>query len=757
MGVTVEQVIKLLGGVKKRGAGYMARCPSHEDEVESLSVSEGRAGRVLLYCHAGCSTEQIATDLGLSMSNLMGNEQSAATQEGIVATYDYVDESGNLLSQKVRLKPKQFYIRHPDGKGGFINNRKGVDIVPYNLPGFIDSDNVFLVEGEKDVEALKEIGLTATCSPDGAGPGKFAGELVKWFNEKTVYIIPDNDQVGKVFASEEAVALFPVAKCIKVLDLMAICPNLPDKGDVSDVIERIGAADAKRELLKLMNSTPDFSPFDIPHVVISDQALAFPEFVPFEQSYELPSFPLETLPQQTQEFVRAVAENKQAHPDLIGPCVLGVLQVACHGRYPVQLQDGHIERPCLYIMPIARPSERKSSILKTVTAPLSDYEQLKSNDNLEKCLQSKSDLRILQGRIATAESRATKARNDNKRNEAENELSDLHSELAKFVPFKPLELIGADITPEKLAKKLKDQGEVFALISAEGGTLFENIGRYCEKGGLDIYLNGYSGDCIRIDRVNSDSVVLEKPTLSIIAPCQPYVVEELFSDKQKEGRGLLSRILFIKCNSLVGRRKGNLKAIEEGIIQQYQDMCWAMLEEQKAGNLFFDEQAKEVYVTFFEEIEKQLDPVTGELLFMDGWLAKLPGQMARIAGLLHCVNAFEKKVHPLDSSINENEAINAVMLAKYFLDHAKAVYTEQAEPKAIADARYLWSKINKFDAPSITKTDLQRQSRGKVDFIIDEGLRELVRRGYVRVEKTQTGGAGRPTETIVVNPEAKTN
>ncbi len=61
----VQRVLNALHGVKQHGDSYTARCPAHEDHRNSLSVSEGRDGRALVKCHAGCDFVQIATALGL--------------------------------------------------------------------------------------------------------------------------------------------------------------------------------------------------------------------------------------------------------------------------------------------------------------------------------------------------------------------------------------------------------------------------------------------------------------------------------------------------------------------------------------------------------------------------------------------------------------------------------------------------------------------------------------------------------------------
>ncbi|MGH7559151.1 MAG: hypothetical protein ACREMD_15500, partial [Gemmatimonadota bacterium] len=66
----VERVLGGLEHVRRSGGGWMARCPAHEDRSPSLAISEGDDGRVLLYCHAGCSFEQIVAALGLRPGEL---------------------------------------------------------------------------------------------------------------------------------------------------------------------------------------------------------------------------------------------------------------------------------------------------------------------------------------------------------------------------------------------------------------------------------------------------------------------------------------------------------------------------------------------------------------------------------------------------------------------------------------------------------------------------------------------------------------
>jgi uncharacterized protein YnzC (UPF0291/DUF896 family) len=481
------------------------------------------------------------------------------------------------------------------------------------------------------------------------------------------------------------------------------------------------------------------------NLACNSQKSDFNDFIPLSNSEPLPPFPINEVNRvcpTVGEFIFAASESIQTSLDLVGSCTLGVLMTACGGHFPVRLPNGHIERPCLYIAPIAPPSERKSGVIAAVTAPLLDFENEYNRKNASEVSKSESKQRLILGRIAKAEQEAIKG------NYNENELEKLNVELANFKATEPLRLFGADVTPEKLACMLKSQSGIFALISAEGGGIFENIGRYSDKGGLEIYLNAYSGDRVCVDRKTSESIVIDNPTLNIIAPCQPSVISDLFSDRGKAERGLLSRMLFVKCYSLVGKRTAFSEPISESVLTNYRNLVANMLSRKESSELQFDKGGLEVYCRFFNEIEKmQVD----ELKFMSDWAGKLPGQMIRIAGLIHCINSFSNNKKP--SLITADETNCAVTLARYFLAHAKAVYNEQSEPREIRNAKYLWQRIKSLKSGKFSKRDLTRKVQDKTDFDYSESLNILINRGYIILDNIITD-AKKPSQMIIVNPEA---
>lgn len=59
---------------RKRGNGWQACCPAHDDRSPSLSVGVGDDGRVLLCCHAGCDSAAVVDVLRMKWRDLMPAE-----------------------------------------------------------------------------------------------------------------------------------------------------------------------------------------------------------------------------------------------------------------------------------------------------------------------------------------------------------------------------------------------------------------------------------------------------------------------------------------------------------------------------------------------------------------------------------------------------------------------------------------------------------------------------------------------------------
>jgi len=232
-----EFVLPRLAAVRKSGAGFMARCPVHEDTKASLSIAPGHDQPVVLFCHAGCQPDAILERLGLSFADLSrprtevgGDEWTPAGPA--VAIYDYRDETGELLFQVCRTVTKEFRQRVPDAtaKSGWRWSLGDVRRVLYRLPRVLDAvrdgREVYLVEGEKDVHTLEAHGLVATTNPGGAG--KWRPEYTEMLREAIVTIVADKDAPGQAHARSVRDHLLGVAAAVYVAEAAEGCKDATD-------------------------------------------------------------------------------------------------------------------------------------------------------------------------------------------------------------------------------------------------------------------------------------------------------------------------------------------------------------------------------------------------------------------------------------------------------------------------------------------------------------------------------------------------
>ena len=156
----------------------------------------------------------------------------------IAATYDYVDEHGELLFQVVRYTDGEprFMQRRPDPENAdnWIWSTKGVRKIPYRMPDLQEAlaheRPIWIVEGEKDVDNLARLGITATCNAGGAG--KWPDDCTQALKGAHVVLCGDNDDPGRKHVERVAAAMQGIAASVTILAL----DGLPEKGDVSDWI-----------------------------------------------------------------------------------------------------------------------------------------------------------------------------------------------------------------------------------------------------------------------------------------------------------------------------------------------------------------------------------------------------------------------------------------------------------------------------------------------------------------------------------------
>ena len=220
------------------------KCPFCRGDDNSFSLDQDRG---LYFCHrVGCNAKGNAW--GFLAANGKGPAEIASTLADyqldgtfrprkanrekaplgpIVKTYDYVNETGEILFQVTRHEPKDFRQRHKGPDGEWINNIVGVRRVLYGLPGLIDAVKagwtIYLTEGEKDADAINALEsggeFFATTAPMGA-KAKWLPEFTPFLDGAKLVLVADKgdkDDVGVKRALDVRFHVKPAVQSVRIV------------------------------------------------------------------------------------------------------------------------------------------------------------------------------------------------------------------------------------------------------------------------------------------------------------------------------------------------------------------------------------------------------------------------------------------------------------------------------------------------------------------------------------------------------------
>ena len=283
MPINISDFLQRLEGVVRASGGWMAKCPCHNDKKASLCISEGEKG-IVLKCMAGCETRDIVERLGLTMGDLFydgkqGTTLPAAREKGekrkkpaaplavgqtyynsktqqneeITAEYPYRNGLGTVVLKVFRTAEKSFPVQYVQN-GEWFYGRGPYGNLLFNVPGIrkaiAEKRLIYVVEGEKDAVNMAALGYTATTNLGGAN--KWQPQMGDELKGADVVLIPDNDAPGRKSVQRIAEGLRGIAERVRVIDLVKACPDLPEKGDITDFFHILGKSRGMEALQKLV-------------------------------------------------------------------------------------------------------------------------------------------------------------------------------------------------------------------------------------------------------------------------------------------------------------------------------------------------------------------------------------------------------------------------------------------------------------------------------------------------------------------------
>jgi len=251
----LEKVLSRLPSARRRGKGYAARCPAHDDRVASLEVAAGRDG-IVLCCHAGCPTNTVREVLGLTWADLFWS--AASQQDSLSSEWSGVDVGSVNLpwppkNKKVHSTPEKAALTYRMGypnRSWVYQAADGTEVgrvlrwdlyagkevrplarVPggwlaaapqrprgiYRLPEVLGQAEarVWLCEGEKCADWVTSLGLLGTCTWGGANGADHAD--LSHLSGRMVVIVPDHNDPGIKYAQTCIRRLKPIAASLEVV------------------------------------------------------------------------------------------------------------------------------------------------------------------------------------------------------------------------------------------------------------------------------------------------------------------------------------------------------------------------------------------------------------------------------------------------------------------------------------------------------------------------------------------------------------
>ena len=435
------------------------------------------------------------------------------------------------------------------------------------------------------------------------------------------------------------------------------------------------------------------------------------------------------------DMIDAVSASTEAPKELCVCFALPVVAATVQDKFRVRTKPDHSEPLCIWMLAPLQSGNRKSSVCGKVSDPLSDIDRRRHAKVQQDIVVATSIRKTIEARILKLRSDATKGGgNPGYLDPIAQQIADLELTLPE-IPRLP-HLFTQDVTPEHLGTMMSDNNECMTLLSDEGGMFDMMAGRYSNgNANLDIYLQSQSGAKVLVHRGSRPEVRLDNPALSIGVSPQRDKLVRIAENPVFLERGMLGRFLFMMPASPLGYRTLDGPPIPPAVTEGWHSLVNALAKiPNNRGTirheLFFSPESQQLW----SEFEKRMEPTMregGKLEHYTNWASKLPGQVARVAGLLHCADNFSAVENLRE--IQADTMKRAIVFGEYLIDQALSAFSLMYTDPSMGAARDLWRIIEKNKWQTFTVRDAWHPLRGKYGKVagVDGGLDALIDRAFI--------------------------
>lgn len=727
----------------------------------------------------------------------------------LTATYDYRDASGALVFVVLRYerpnhdgegKPEKTFRQAHKVPGGWVMNLNGVTRVLYRLPELLAAPAdapVFILEGEKCVEALRAVGLVATCTSGGALQWDKTPGAAEALRGRRVIVLPDNDPPsekaiesykGQRHAVMVARDLDGIAAAVRVLEL----PGLPSKGDIVDWLQAGGTAD---ELISLVAQAATGAEWIATWIAahgatdtiqteqreLSELSEEGSDGEEWEEPTPLPDDlpPVATLdpamlPDGLRGWVFDIAERMDIPADYIGA---PALVVACSlvgrriGIHPKRRDDWQVLANTFGAI-VAGPGMLKSAALGEVMKPLERLARDEAERHIaDAALHEANKMRAAAQKAALAERMKAAAKVAAKSGD-NTALDDLTREAASISVEErtPRRYKINDGTVEKIGMLLCENPQGLLVFRDELTGWLRTLDRAGHEGDRAFYLEAWNGDGSHdVERVGRGSLHIPALTLSVLGGIQPGPLASYTYEAGQDGAGadgLLQRFQLLvwpdaprtythvdRWPNTDARRRAydllrglaSLTPVECGAAEDDVDDPDAI------PMMRFSDTAQPIFDEWYTALQLRLrtGDVTGPLA---AHLSKYASLMPSLALVFHLVDVLDGRATAADG-VSHIAAAQAIAWCEYLETHARRLYASASNPD-MERARALLRHIMRGDVlDGCTARDVHRRHWEKLSTAdeVDAAVGVLEEYGWAHLE-VRKGETGRPTKLLRVHP-----
>ena len=348
------------------------------------------------------------------------------------------------------------------------------------------------------------------------------------------------------------------------------------------------------------------------------------------------SLPMGALSSQYQVIVNAVVNTFQCSCDMVIAGMFATVGTAIGKRFVID--DGKYQNyPCLWVCNVAPSGSNKSQPMRFLLKPLKDRDA----SNYKEYLKELGDWRTA---------------------------GDDKTEKPKFK-----QILISDSTPEARSQVLANNPNGILLYRDELKGMIDDFGRYSRSGELSQLLSIFDSDNIVINRKSDDTLLIERPFMSILGSIQPSVLLETFGSDLMMGNGFNQRWLFTYPDQVPPAMYSD-SVIPQSITNDWRNFITNLSiydYSVDGGTLYLRGEAKKVYIDFYNKLQTLKANADD---YMCSVYSKMQIYVIRWAGIAHMLGN-----NPYSIDITPEEMDYSCRCMDYFIRCAEKVYMKLLE------------------------------------------------------------------------------